>query len=1507
MIRPSLVGDPCGQHGNYTFYKAFRYQLKGDSRIKILSLGEFFFLRISPQDDPCIGELQLLWDDRNSDQLLSSTRLYFLPEQTPEGRLSTHGEHEVLAASEKVILRLNDLVSWITDQVDWMTGLKTYSSYNNKRSGDVSSCSSSAVVLSYPRYCRYRALLRRIEGKELDWMNSPGIQYAINSLGIPTTANKLNIVFCRDTFEHEALLQNDLNCDHLAPKLKGRPRKRTTAIVRNNSTVSGGAGSLGVTNTSTSSGGNSVANGSCARSSSPESNTSEESKTSQQRTTRRSALNKSNSTEKPTVQRRNSYGKCNNNNNSDNHIINNNTNSDNNNCNNNTTTTTTITCNNNNTKSINCTQTDSEDSNVNINSKTIITNDENNCAFDGLPLNGTKFKEMCIKDEQTFLKHLKKFMKDRKTPIQRVPHLGFKQIDLFFFWSYGMKLGGYEKITSNKCWKKLYDAMGGDPGSTSAATCTRRHYERLLLPFERYLNGKQEKKTRRKTTSTSSAIKKGKTKGSKNSTDITSTVGSVNVTKTKKKGKQCINDAKVKSKSSISNEDDDNDSDSDGSSDEKPSQRESCERLVTTSELLSKDTSDDDRKQPKLIVKLNLTKVKNNSPEDDDEEDEEEEIKSTDEEKCNDFDEQNDEEMSVSENKHVLDFINKKDMSEDSTSSVIKLDVQRIVDDMNTDTEDESDKKPQFDLKLKSEPISIKVEPISVKVEPTVAIDVDKSISDKHNTSNSDSVIHLSPVSDIEDEDQVSDNITQSITTISSSTTKVIEPLKATVSPKLEINYTKMDSNNSNDMADEKVTTSTAGAPVLLPVSASPYRVSASPLFSISTLVNSVKAEQLTSPPPTATITPNVPTLPYGSVYSPPSLTPPLQLTSQLSMISTKTKLYDKIVDKTFFSTNISDPPLDNNFDKCFDKSMDILGNSRQTVIKPTNNLLITAQCPTKLPPNNTMKNKLSISGKTFPVPAHSYTTQSLFRIDCDTSKVPEDILSNDVLDLSVKKRCLEADSRTSPSQILMDGSIGGLDLSIKKRKHDVIELTKQEVPKVKPIIIDQQMKYSLTPPMMSSLHTSIRSITPMTRQQQQQQPLQDKSSPHKLSPQLVVNNVPHCVQKLSTHQTQQTHHYHNSNNNNNINNINHNISNNKSYPQINTQKSNANNYNKQQIKTQTHQQSYQTVHQLSPHQTYPSSQSTRYYNKSVTSQQQMAYQTKQSQTTTTLHHLKDHILDKSHDKQHHHQQQQQQQQQHHYMSASHSSPQISHQKQQMRQHSQSSVPMVVQSQQTHHRSLNNTVSERYNPSPSSHRSQYSISKSSGETPTSMKQHIQTQSSPSVRSEADLSSKLMSPAIVPSHSSMPSIISSTSASIRNTTTTTTPAISEYNPSLPTFNPILFSSLATPGSNLWWQNTSSLHSSGVSTGTPYLSPTSSVPISQLSPHMLASHPLLSAAYPIGTQAIADHIMAAQLDSAKAANYAVYKQLLEQQQQQQQHHSQQSAPNSYQLFQHYYATK
>ncbi|KAM6431769.1 AT-rich interactive domain-containing protein 5A [Liasis olivaceus] len=96
-------------------------------------------------------------------------------------------------------------------------------------------------------------------------------------------------------------------------------------------------------------------------------------------------------------------------------------------------------------------------------------------------------------EEQIFLVNLYKFMKERHTPIERVPHLGFKQINLFKIYKAVEKLGAYELVTGRRLWKNVYDMLGGSPGSTSAATCTRRHYERLVLPYVRHLKGEDDK------------------------------------------------------------------------------------------------------------------------------------------------------------------------------------------------------------------------------------------------------------------------------------------------------------------------------------------------------------------------------------------------------------------------------------------------------------------------------------------------------------------------------------------------------------------------------------------------------------------------------------------------------------------------------------------------------------------------------------------------------------------------------------------------------------------------------------------------------------------------------------------------------------------------------------------------------------------------------------------------------------------------------------------------------
>uniref|UniRef100_A0A8C3R3U5 AT-rich interaction domain 5A n=1 Tax=Cyanoderma ruficeps TaxID=181631 RepID=A0A8C3R3U5_9PASS len=96
-------------------------------------------------------------------------------------------------------------------------------------------------------------------------------------------------------------------------------------------------------------------------------------------------------------------------------------------------------------------------------------------------------------EEEAFLVSLYKFMKERHTPIERIPHLGFKQINLWKIYKAVEKLGAYELVTGRRLWKNVYDELGGSPGSTSAATCTRRHYERLVLPYVRHLKGEEDK------------------------------------------------------------------------------------------------------------------------------------------------------------------------------------------------------------------------------------------------------------------------------------------------------------------------------------------------------------------------------------------------------------------------------------------------------------------------------------------------------------------------------------------------------------------------------------------------------------------------------------------------------------------------------------------------------------------------------------------------------------------------------------------------------------------------------------------------------------------------------------------------------------------------------------------------------------------------------------------------------------------------------------------------------
>ncbi|XP_036379791.1 AT-rich interactive domain-containing protein 5B [Megalops cyprinoides] len=371
------LGAPCCLRGSFAFYKSFSCRAEAGHQGGVWRLGEFYFVRFGPQEPVCIAELALLWEDRAQRHLLASSRLYFLPEDTPKGRTGEHGEDEVLAVSKKIVIRVEDLVKWTCLEPSGWKGSSQKAKGTNGLHRPLPAPSEQKAergagggleerervkVLSYPQYCRYRSLQRRIQ----DRLGGPSLQdpHLLALGGIRVAHHNTLVLYCRDTFNHPTLDSNtsiwtQLGCSSLS--LKGRPRKRR------------GRDGKGV---------------------------------------ERQQFNQSESW--------------------------------------------------------------------------IERMKENVMGSVEVPWEGGWLPHP---EEQPFLDQLYAFMERRGSPISKVPNLGFKKIDLFLLFSVVKRLGGYERVTSEQLWKQVYNELGGSPGSTSAATCTRRHYEKLILAYEQHLTG----------------------------------------------------------------------------------------------------------------------------------------------------------------------------------------------------------------------------------------------------------------------------------------------------------------------------------------------------------------------------------------------------------------------------------------------------------------------------------------------------------------------------------------------------------------------------------------------------------------------------------------------------------------------------------------------------------------------------------------------------------------------------------------------------------------------------------------------------------------------------------------------------------------------------------------------------------------------------------------------------------------------------------------------------------
>uniref|UniRef100_A0A8C2XHE8 AT-rich interactive domain-containing protein 5B n=1 Tax=Cyclopterus lumpus TaxID=8103 RepID=A0A8C2XHE8_CYCLU len=220
--------------GSYAFYKSVSSRAQPGGPVQVWKLGEFYFIRCGPQDPVCIAEVTLLWEDQTRHHLLASARLYFLPEDTPKGRSREHGEDEVLAVSRKMVVRVEDLVEWAcAESAGWSSSLKPppcgtnglhkplQSSGGNGSddgrhaerrrllqaprvfllSGDLVE-RQGIKVLSYPQYCRFRSLQRRIH----DGARGPVLQdLHLLALGGVKARPNTRLLYCRDTFNHPTL------------------------------------------------------------------------------------------------------------------------------------------------------------------------------------------------------------------------------------------------------------------------------------------------------------------------------------------------------------------------------------------------------------------------------------------------------------------------------------------------------------------------------------------------------------------------------------------------------------------------------------------------------------------------------------------------------------------------------------------------------------------------------------------------------------------------------------------------------------------------------------------------------------------------------------------------------------------------------------------------------------------------------------------------------------------------------------------------------------------------------------------------------------------------------------------------------------------------------------------------------------------------------------------------------------------------------------------------------
>ncbi|XP_077585696.1 AT-rich interactive domain-containing protein 4B isoform X2 [Stigmatopora nigra] len=89
-------------------------------------------------------------------------------------------------------------------------------------------------------------------------------------------------------------------------------------------------------------------------------------------------------------------------------------------------------------------------------------------------------------ERENFLQQLYKFMEDRRTPINKRPVLGYRNLNLFKLYRLVNKLGGFDNIKSGAVWKQIYQDLGIPILNTAAGYNVKCAYRKYLYGFEEY-------------------------------------------------------------------------------------------------------------------------------------------------------------------------------------------------------------------------------------------------------------------------------------------------------------------------------------------------------------------------------------------------------------------------------------------------------------------------------------------------------------------------------------------------------------------------------------------------------------------------------------------------------------------------------------------------------------------------------------------------------------------------------------------------------------------------------------------------------------------------------------------------------------------------------------------------------------------------------------------------------------------------------------------------------------